>query len=931
LDEGILAGLAPQFDSWGEANLHAALILRHGKLVYERYFTGDDIPAAPTAGTGTPTTAFNTSDASLLPSLPQLNWTDSLTAANSCASCSIIMLSTGMNSFDKDNLGTVSDLWNVAGTSRMTTTSLNTLIDTLGTLEGIAGGSYLIGDNGTTNDGACTAKTLANLSGARGLCPEVGDLEGGFGVAGLAYQAYTKDLRNDYTGIQNVSTYSVSLADNLPTYSLTVNGKTVTFAPLCQSHTTGTQKLDQSGWTNCSFVDARIESQNASGGRMYVAWEDSLWGNDFDMDAISRIEWCIGTNTAACPGEPPNAAYGTGYTAADFAWKTTGLNANSIQIRTSGALAAAGNAIKVGFSISGVASGGNVSRITNTPAAAMNSGTTTSGSKYIARGAQGNGEQYFLLIQGGNTIRRLVENSGNAMIFHEPLVYAADSTVTAGQVLKNPLWFAAKYGSFNDIDKDGTPKYLNSTTDRREWDTRNVNGVETPDGIPDNFFPITNPSQLSDNLSQVFEIITSRISSGTAAAVVANSSTGLGAVYQAYYHPQYTDAGGTTITWGGVLHSMFIDASGRFREDNGTPGKLDGPNVDYVVDIFYDKTVNPNRTRFQRYTQSGSGQSATLATSGTRADLSELGSIWNARDVLANISQTNLLTQRSINPVNGEYSQDAATRRYMFTYVDSPTAGTAGAVDSTEVVDFTDSNFDNSNGNNNYRYLGLAAPGDSAKLVKYIRGQDQTGWRSRLVDIPGDGSTTSKYWILGDIVHSSPLVVNPPSQRYDSLNGDETYEAFKIQYQRRRQMIYTGGNDGMLHAFNGGIWDAPSETFKTRAWNPTTEQFDASQSHELGAEMWAYVPMNLLPHLQWLKERSYPHVYYVDAPPQAFDVNIFASDATHPNGWGTILVVGMRLGGGNFPLDLTGDGTTDKTMGSSIIILDITDPEKAPT
>lgn len=42
LDEGILAGLVPQFEAWTEANLHSALILRHGRLVFEHYFTGDD-------------------------------------------------------------------------------------------------------------------------------------------------------------------------------------------------------------------------------------------------------------------------------------------------------------------------------------------------------------------------------------------------------------------------------------------------------------------------------------------------------------------------------------------------------------------------------------------------------------------------------------------------------------------------------------------------------------------------------------------------------------------------------------------------------------------------------------------------------------------------------------------------------------------------
>jgi hypothetical protein len=36
LDARVLEGLAPHFEAWTAANVHAALIARHGKLVYER-------------------------------------------------------------------------------------------------------------------------------------------------------------------------------------------------------------------------------------------------------------------------------------------------------------------------------------------------------------------------------------------------------------------------------------------------------------------------------------------------------------------------------------------------------------------------------------------------------------------------------------------------------------------------------------------------------------------------------------------------------------------------------------------------------------------------------------------------------------------------------------------------------------------------------
>jgi CubicO group peptidase (beta-lactamase class C family) len=42
LDGDLLRGIGPHFESWTDANAHAILIARHGKLVYEHYFTGED-------------------------------------------------------------------------------------------------------------------------------------------------------------------------------------------------------------------------------------------------------------------------------------------------------------------------------------------------------------------------------------------------------------------------------------------------------------------------------------------------------------------------------------------------------------------------------------------------------------------------------------------------------------------------------------------------------------------------------------------------------------------------------------------------------------------------------------------------------------------------------------------------------------------------
>jgi Tfp pilus tip-associated adhesin PilY1 len=228
-----------------------------------------------------------------------------------------------------------------------------------------------------------------------------------------------------------------------------------------------------------------------------------------------------------------------------------------------------------------------------------------------------------------------------------------------------------------------------------------------------------------------------------------------------------------------------------------------------------------------------------------------------------------------------------------------------------------------------YAYMGL--PGIEAdKTVRWIRGEDISGYRARQFDWTNDGDENPQTWRLGDIIHSTPVVVASPAARYDVVKGDKTYAAYVDKYYNRRHMVYVGGNDGMLHAFNSGFWNDAEKEFDTDNAFATNSGSSSVTSHPLGSELWAYVPKAVLPHLQWLTSSSYSHTYYVDGEPASYDVNIFTADDTHPNGWGTILVVPMRFGGGEFSVDTDGDGVNDEVLRSSISIFDITNPEAAP-
>lgn len=325
-------------------------------------------------------------------------------------------------------------------------------------------------------------------------------------------------------------------------------------------------------------------------------------------------------------------------------------------------------------------------------------------------------------------------------------------------------------------------------------------------------------------------------------------------------------------------------------------------------------------------------------------DIYEVGYLWNAREQL----YLEGLTDAEIKS-NRLYSANASTGRHIMTWIDKDLDG---QVHVSEYVEFEESLTD-------YGFFDVASQADADNLVNYIRGVEVSGYRSRSVRY-GSGENV-QIMRLGDVIHSTPTVVSSPQEAFNILYKDSTYTAFRKQYADRRVMVYVGSNDGLLHAFNGGFYgevkvdasgtvlspaDSGYSTAETKVAYLTSGNNgatgEAAIEHPLGSEIWAYAPMNLLPHLKWLKDPNYTHVYYVDGKPRVFDAKIFSDDVNHPNGWGTVMVVGMRLGGGQMTIDTAADGlgllappntpdANDVTMSSAYMIFDITNPEVQPT
>jgi hypothetical protein len=157
--------------------------------------------------------------------------------------------------------------------------------------------------------------------------------------------------------------------------------------------------------------------------------------------------------------------------------------------------------------------------------------------------------------------------------------------------------------------------------------------------------------------------------------------------------------------------------------------------------------------------------------------------------------------------------------------------------------------------------------------------------------------------VLGDIYHSQPTVISPPNRSmffFDYGYGDaHNYAAFMERHEMRRRVVLVGANDGLVHAFDGGIWDRDRVT--DRAGGD-----DYDQQHDLGdgSELFTYLPHAVMPGLYELTYGDYQQ-YLVDGPISVSDVFI-DHDGDSNREWRTVALFTMRRGGrGVAALDIT--------------------------
>jgi type IV pilus assembly protein PilY1 len=477
---------------------------------------------------------------------------------------------------------------------------------------------------------------------------------------------------------------------------------------------------------------------------------------------------------------------------------------------------------------------------------------------------ESNGSDYLddlALYARTNDLRADLEGDQNLLLY---TVYAFGNSATARNLLKN----AAKNGGFEDKNGNRRPDL------QSEWD-------EDGDGLPDTYYEASEGYQLESKLIKAINDILKRAASGTAVSVLATSGEGEGNLVQAYFRPSVT-SGVTEVRWLGYLQSLWVDSMGNLREDSNANLRLD-TDTDKVVVYFMDSAAG--EAKIKRYDVSGASPYPDVSSGAYEVvSLESITPLWEAGKLL---------------------SQRTAESRNIFTYIDKDRNSAVNDApndpfdDTGEVIRFHPSSVDSImpylgiRDNTTWSYLGGTKTDRALNLIRYIRGQESgfsgtTGMQVRTRMIGSD------VWKLGDIVHSTPVTISKPPDNYHMIYADESYQHYYNAFKNRETVVYVGANDGMLHAFTSWAYSGVSKQYTKPAAAPGTEQ--------IGDEIWAYIPQSLLPHLKWLPSTSYTHVYYADLKPKIFDAKILPDDTHYTDddtddNWGTILLLGLNLGG----------------------------------
>ncbi len=340
-------------------------------------------------------------------------------------------------------------------------------------------------------------------------------------------------------------------------------------------------------------------------------------------------------------------------------------------------------------------------------------------------------------------------------------------------------------------------------------------------------FYADNPQELNEALNQIFIDILKKTASGTSVSVLSERATKGAIVHQAVFYPTKAFKKGN-VDWIGYLYSYWFlntKLAQNIREDTNQNKYLD------ILDdniLFFNIDTKTGNLVINGYESKPDGNPDSPVNPPIET-LDDIKPIWEAGKILA--------------------ERDASDRTIY------------GISENDSLIEFTNSNaeyFDSLLGDDFPNCLKDSdGDPDYEKLISYIRGNDIEGCRSRTINDEGD------VWKLGDIVYSTPRVID--------------YDDYAV--------VFTGSNDGMLHAFKVG---------KVEKNGLSVTQTAKLTGSNLGKELWAFIPKNIMPYLKYLADPNYCHLYMIDLSPYIVEIDN-DNDGTIDK---RILIGGMRLGGG---------------------------------
>ncbi|RBW46829.1 fimbrial assembly protein [Psychromonas sp. B3M02] len=487
-----------------------------GEMLYEamRYYSGVE-SASPSYATS------GSYDAEV--GLTSPDWDDPFEDRGTCANPNVLLISDISPSYDSDQLpGVYSEFTKSANNDEAydgTTLpgfSVSELLETISTSEGKTSGQFFIGQSGTDNDGAPTAKDITGLESVRGLAPAEPTKKGSYSSAAVAYYGHRNDIHLTKDEDQNVTTMVVALASTLPEIEVDVDGEVIKIVPFAKSVGWGNKiSADEGDFqpTN-SIIDWYIESITDTKGVFRINYEDVEQGADHDMDMIVKYTYEVKEGlckTYDSDGDCTETAKG-------------------VEITLDSTYAAGGVDQHAGYIISG---------------------TTNDGMYLEVKDVSGANIKYYLDTPDSTVYdnRDISGSTSNLGLYATRNFFPSDES--AADFLPSPLWYAAKWGGFTDSDGDGTPN-LDS-----EWDTSGADDGGA-DGDPDNYFPVTNAGELKDQLAAAFDLAYDGLLTGASATYSSNLLSSGSLAYQSSFEEE---------TWNGDVNAYQVSSDGEYASN----------------------------------------------------------------------------------------------------------------------------------------------------------------------------------------------------------------------------------------------------------------------------------------------------------------------------------------------------------------------------